>query len=158
MKNLPLELFYELLWFAIAGVAAYLLLTPILPVISTEFSQYLWCSLFLTFTYFRFTAFMMRSVILQNVFVKIGLFILNVPLFFFVLNRYFKFIAVFDEYNYTLAANIFQHIHSGTEVDDLMYIKKLTVFGGIISMMLIFMLQLRIIYAIFKLRQLDKYL
>jgi hypothetical protein len=159
MRNkLFLDIFYELIWFTIAAVAGYLLIAPIRNEISIPFFHYLWGSLFLVFTYFRFTAFMMRSLIFENVFVKIGIFILNVPLFFFVLNQYFKFIDVFDDYDYTLASNIFQHIRSGTEVNDLLYIKKLTVFSGIGSFLVIFFLEARIVYAIFKLRQLDKYL
>lgn len=158
MKQLLLKLAYECIWFAIAAVAASLLIYPVQGRISAEFYRYLWCSIFLVFTYFRFVAFMPRSVILHNVFVKIGLFILNIPLFFFILDRYFKFIAVFDEYDYTLAKNIFQHIHSGTEVDDILYLKKLTVFSGIVAMLLILMMQARIVHAIFKLRQLDQYI
>lgn len=159
MKNkLVLDIFYELLWFAIAAIAAFLLISPVRPEISNPFYQYLLASIFLIFTYFRFIAFMMRSILLESVWVKIGLFILNIPLFFFVLNRYFHFVDVFDDYNYTLAVGQFQHIRSGTETDDLMYIKKLTVFSGICLMMLILVLEARIVYAIFKLRQLDKYL
>lgn len=159
MKNkLFLDIFYELLWFTIAAIAAYLLVSPIRPEISIPFYHYLVASLFLIFTYFRFVAFMMRSILLQSIWVKIGLFIANIALFFFALNQYFIFIDVFDEYNYTLAANVFQHIRSGTETDDLFYIKKLTIFSGIGLMMLILVLEARIVYAIFKLRQLDKYL
>jgi hypothetical protein len=156
--KLLFDIFYELLWFAIAAVAGYLLISPIRNEISEPFFHYLWASIFLVFTYFRLIAFMMRSLLLQNVFVKVGLFLLNIPLFFFVLNQYFKYIDVFDDYNYTLAANIFQHIRSGTEVADLLYIKKLTVFAGIASMMVIILLEARIVQAIFKLRQLDKYI
>ena len=157
-NKILLDIFYEILWFAFAAVASYLLILPVKNEISISFSRYLMCSMFLVFTYFRFTTFMMRSVLLESVWVKIGLLILNIPLFFFVLNQYFNYIDVFDDYNYTLAANLFQHIRSGTEVDDLMYIKKLTVFSGIASMLMIFLFELRIVYSIFKLRQLDKYL
>lgn len=157
-NKLVLGLVYELLWFAFAAVIAYLLILPIKNEISQQFFQYLMWSLFLVFTYFRFVAFMMRSIILENVWVKILLFIANIPLFFFVLNQYYTFGRVYDEYNYTLAANVFQHIKSGTDLDDLMYIKRLVTFSGAASMMLIFLMEARIVYAIFKLRQLDKYL
>jgi hypothetical protein len=157
-NSILLGIFYEIIWFAIAATAGYLLVLPVKNEISNEFFNYLWASIFLVFTYLRFIAFMTRSVILENVFVKIGLFILNIPLFFFVMNQYFKFIDVFDDYDYTLAKNLFQYIHSGTEVDDILYIKKLTVFSGISSMVVIVLMELRIIYSIFKQRQLDKYL
>ena len=159
MKNkLVLDIFYELLWFAFAAIAAYLLILPIKNEISFAFFRYLTCSLFLVFTYFRFVAFMMRSIILENVWIKVLLFIINIPLFFFVLDQYYAFGRVYDEYNYTLAATIFQHIKSGTDLDDLMYIKKLVTFSGAASMMVIILLEARIVYAIFKLRQLDKYI
>ncbi len=157
-KRLALGIFYELIWVVIAVVAAVVLIFPYRHDISFAFMRYLFCALFLVFTYFRFVAFMMRSVVLENVWVKLGLFILNFPLFFLMLNKYFDYIDVFNEYNYTLATNVFQHIKSGTDVEELLYLKRLTIFSGIISMMMIVLLQLRIVYAIFKLRQFDKYL
>lgn len=159
MKNkVVLGILLELLWFAVATVAAYAMVLPIKSEISAAFFQYLLISLFLVFTYFRFIAFMGHSILLENVWVKIGLLIVNIPLFFFVLNQYYDFIAVFDDYNFTLPANVFQHIHSGTEVEDVLYLKKLTAFCGIASMLVILLMEARIVYAIFKLRQLDKYL
>jgi hypothetical protein len=95
---------------------------------------------------------------MKSVFVKIGLFIINVPLFFYLLKQYFTYSKVFDDYNLTLPANVFQHIKSGTELDDLLYLKQLVIFSGVIAMMLVLLLQIRIVYAIFKQRQLDKYI
>lgn len=153
-----LGVLYELLWFVIAGIAAYLLVLPIKAIISIAFFQFLIGALFLAFTYFRFTAFMMHSIILESVWVKLLLLILNIPLFLYSLDQFFTFGKVYDEYNYTLPANIFQHIKSGTELDDLMYIKNLVTFAGFAALITIFLLELRLILAIFKLRQLDKYL
>ncbi len=153
-----LEIIYELGWFAFAAAAAYLLVLPVIPKISQALYMYMYGALFLIVTYFRFTAFMARSILLENVFVKILLFVINVPLFFYLLNEYYTYGRVFDNYDYTLASNVFQHIKSGTELEDLTYIKKLVTFCGIASLMLVALLQVRIVYAIFKLRQLDKYL
>lgn len=159
MKNtVVLKLLFELLWFIFAGIAAYLLILPIKHEISQPFFVYLASMLFLIVTYFRFIAFLTHSIFMDSVWVKIALFVLNIPLFFWALNQYFTFNAVFDEYNYTLPATIFQHIKSGTEVNDLMYIKQLTIFSGIIAMMLIIVLELRIVQAMFRYRQLDKFL
>jgi hypothetical protein len=159
VKNkLVLGIIYELCWFAFASAAAYLLVLPVMSRISQEFLLYLLGSSFLVFTYFRFTAFLMRSVLLESVWIKMLFFIGNVPLFFLMLNLYFTFGRAFDDYNYTLAAGLFQHIKSGTELDDLMYIKKLVTFCGVASLMVIIVFELRIVHSIFKLRQLDKYL
>lgn len=159
MKNkIILELFYELLWFSFSAVLAFLLVMPIKDEISTAFFQYLIASLFLAFTYFRFIAFMMRSVILETIWVKLALFIINIPLFFLVLDQYYVYGKVYDEYNYTLPVSQFQHVHSGTELDDLMYIKKLVTFSGFAALIMIVLFEIRIVHAIFKLRQLDKYL
>lgn len=159
MKNkVVLEIMYELLWFAFAGIAAYLLILPIQNKISVSFVRYLLGSLFLVFTYFRFTAFMSRSILLNSVWVKLAFFVINIPLFFLVLDQYYTFGRVFDEYNFTLPKNEFQHIFSGTELEDLMYIKKLVTFSGSVALLLIVLFEIRIVYAIFKLRQLDKYL
>jgi hypothetical protein len=159
MKNkVLLSVLYEVLWFAIAAIAAWVFVAPVKSEISTEFTQYLLVSLFLLFTYFRFVAFMMHSILLRSIWVKLGLFVINIPLFFFAMNQYFHYIDAFNEYNYTLAAGIFQDIHSGTELEDLTYLRHLTVFSGVIMMLLIVLLEIRIIIAVFKLRQLDKYL
>lgn len=157
-NNTVLEILYELLWFVFAGIAAYLLVFPIQNRISVSFFQYLLASLFLVFTYFRFTAFMSRSILLKSVWVKIAFFTINIPLFFLVLDKYYTFGRVFDEYNFTLPKNVFQHIVSGTELEDLMYIKKLVTFSGSAALLLIVLFEFRIVYAIFKLRQLDKYI
>lgn len=159
MKNKTiLEVIYELLWFAFAAIAAYLLILPIKEEISITFFQYLIGSLFLAFTYFRFIAFMLRSILLESIWIKLLFFIINIPLFFYALDQYYTFGRVFDEYNFTLPANVFQHIKSGTELDDLMYIKNLVTFSGFCTLVLIAIFEVRLVVAFFKLRQMDKYL
>lgn len=159
MKNkLILDLAYELLWFAFAAIASYLLILPIKEVISISFFQFLLSALFLAITYFRFIAFMMRSILLESIWVKLLLFVLNIPLFFYMLDQFSTFGKVYDEYNFTLPVTEFHHINSGTELDDLMYIKQLVTFAGFAAIVMIILLELRIVHAIFKLRQLDKYL
>jgi hypothetical protein len=159
VKNeILLDLAYEAIWLIVAAVASIILIYPIYTKISQQFLVYLSWSLFLVFTYVRGILFMQRSIIFRNVFVKILLFVLNIVLFIFVLNQYYSFNNVFDVYNYTLPVNEFQHIKSGTEVDDLLYIKKLTIFSGIVAMILIVLMEMRLVHAFFKYRQLDKYI
>ncbi|MBK8350156.1 MAG: hypothetical protein IPL21_00185 [Saprospirales bacterium] len=159
MKNeILLDLAYEAIWLIVAAVASIILIYPIYTKISQQFLVYLCWSLFLVFTYVRGILFMQRSIIFRNVFVKILLFVLNIVLFIFVLNQYYSFNNVFDVYNYTLPVNEFQHIKSGTEVDDLLYIKKLTIFSGTVAMVLIVLMEMRLVHAFFKYRQLDKYI
>lgn len=153
-----LDVMYEVLWLVLAAVASAILIYPIYNEISQQFLIYLSWSLFLLFTYIRGILFMQRSIIFRNVFVKIILFIANIILLIFVLNQYYTFNHVFDDYNYTLPANMFQHIKSGTEVDDLMYIKNLTVFSGVVAMVSIVLMEMRLVQAFFKYRQLDKFI
>lgn len=148
----------EVLWFAFAAFAAYLVALPIMPNVSNTLFLYVVFSVFFIITYIRFIAFMSYSILLENVFAKIGLFIINVPLFFYLMNLYYKFGRAYDEYNFTLSAKVFQHIKAGTELDDLMYIKKLITFSGSASLSVIIFMEITIVYAIFKLRQLDKYI
>jgi hypothetical protein len=157
-KNLLLGITYEVLWFAFAFAAAYLMVFSIRASISSALYYYIFFSIAFIITYFRFVTFMSYSVLMKSVFVKIGLFIINVPLFFYLLKQYFTYSKVFDDYNLTLPANVFQHIKSGTELDDLLYLKQVVIFSGVIAMMLVLLLQIRIVYAIFKQRQLDKYI
>jgi len=159
VKNeILLDLAYEAICLIVAAVASIILIYPIYTKISQQFLVYLSWSLFLVFTYVRGILFMQRSIIFRNVFVKILLSVLNIVLFIFVLNQYYSFNNVFDVYNYTLPVNEFQHIKSGTEVDDLLYIKKLTIFSGIVAMILIVLMEMRLVHAFFKYRQLDKYI
>jgi hypothetical protein len=150
------EIIYETLWFLLAVVVAAIFIYPIYTKISRPFLIYLICSLFLIVTYFRGIVFMQHSIIFRNVWVQLILFVVNVPFMIFVLRQYFSFIHVFDDYNYTLPPTEFQHILAGTEVDDLLYIKSLTIFAGTILLVMIALMEIRIIHAIFKYRQLDK--
>lgn len=159
MKNqLGLQILYELAWFSVAGILALLFVLPIQPYISKALSNYLLISLFLGFTYFRYILFIFRSIIFKSIWIKIGVLILNVALFFLVINQYFSFSTVADDYIYTLPQQTFQHIHSGTDLDKLLYIKNIVAFSGFFAVVCIFLLEIRLVYAIFKLRQLDKVL
>ncbi|HQV76842.1 MAG TPA: hypothetical protein PLJ42_01560 [Chitinophagales bacterium] len=149
---------YEIIWFIIALVLGYALIMPIKHEISHEFYKYLFASVIFIVIYFHFVAFMSRSILMESIWSKIIVFILNVPLFFYLINKYYEFGKVYDEYNFTLPSTVFQHIKSGTELEDLVYIKNLVTFVGIASITLLFLLQIRIVIAIFKLRQLDKVL
>ena len=153
-----LDIVYEILWLVLAAVASAILIYPIYTKISHEFFVYLCWSLFLVFTYIRGILFMQRSIFFRNIFVRLFLFVANIALLIFVLNQFFTFIHVFDDYNYTLPAQELQHIKSGTEVDDLMYIKQLTIFSGSIAMISVVLMEMRLIQAFFRYRQLDKYL
>jgi hypothetical protein len=63
----------------------------------------------------------------------------------------------FDDYLYDLPEHVFQHIRSFTDIDQIMRITRLTIICGVGSLTMIGLLQLRIIWLIFKLRQLDRF-
>lgn len=155
-KKIGLGLLLELLWFLIAAIVAYIIIWPVKDIISHELYIYLLGTYFLIFTYFRCTAFLQHSILMESIWSKIIIFILNFPLFFFMLNKSFKYSRVTEEYIFTLPKEEIQHIKSGTELPDLMYIKHLVTIAEPAVLMLIILFQLRIMYAIFKLRQLDK--
>ncbi len=157
MKNkIWLGLLYEFLWLLFAVVAAFALVFPVITVISSQFKWYLIASIIFIVMYFHFIAFLRRSILLENVWMKLFVFLLNIPFFFFLLDAYYEYGRAFDEYNFTLPANIYQHIKSGTELEDLVYIKHLVTFAGIASLTVLILLEIRIIIAIFTMRQLDK--
>lgn len=82
VKNkLLLSVAFEFLWFAFAAIAAYLLVLPIRSEISDSLFLYMMWSLFVVFSYFRFIAFMSNSILLESVWVKLAIFIANVPFF-----------------------------------------------------------------------------
>ena len=155
-KKIVFGLLYELLWFLIAALVAYILIWPIRDRISDELFNYLLPTYFLIFTYFRFIAFMQQSILLESIWSKILFFVLNFPLFFFMLNKSFEYGQVADTYIYTLPKTILQHIKSGTELPQVMYVKRLVTIAEATVLTLIILFQLRIVHSIFKFRQLDK--
>ncbi len=157
-KNIITKIVYDLVWFISAIIIAMLFILPINNQISRPFFYYLFGSFFLIVTYFRGIVFMSYSILFSNIWIRLLLLIGNIPLFIFVLRQYYVFIRVFDDYNYTLPITEFQHVLSGTEVEDLLYIKKLAIFAGSILMFMIVLMEMRIIQVIFKERQLDKFI
>ncbi|MCB0508057.1 MAG: hypothetical protein R2739_05200 [Chitinophagales bacterium] len=154
-KKLLYGWMYEFIWIAASCLVAYILLFPVQEEISTALYQFIGICITMVFIYFHFVAFLSRSIILESIWMKLIVFILNIPLFLFVLNKYYEYGRVYDEYNYTLPATMFQHIKSGTELNDVLYIKNLIIFGGVAFLFLIILLELRIVRSIFLSRQLD---
>jgi hypothetical protein len=72
-----------------------------------------------------------------------------------MLHYYGNFMMAFDDYIYDLPETTFQHIHSYTDIDQILMITRLTIISGVGSLCTIVLLELRLIYLIFKLRQLD---
>ena len=70
-KNLLLGITYEVLWFAFAFAAAYLMVFSIRASISSALYYYIFFSIAFIITYFRFVTFMSYSVLMKSVFVKI---------------------------------------------------------------------------------------
>lgn len=147
---------FDIIWISISAIAAYLFLFSIKPVISDEFYRFLFVGIFLAFIYFGYTVFLFQSLLAQNIWIKVIWFVANIALFFVLLDNYYKFSRVIDEYNYTLSANQFQHVKSFTELNVQIYIKRMIILAGIIPLFLMIVFQIRLFVSFFQTRQLDK--
>lgn len=149
---------FELLWIAFAAILVFVVFSMVRSFISEHFYEFLLGTGFLFITCFRLVVWPYNSVLIRSVWIKLLLFLLNIPLFFYVMHYYSHFMQVFDDYVYDLPDTVFQHIHSGTDIDQILLIKRLTVMTGVGALVVIVLFELRIIWLIFKLRQLDRYI
>ena len=156
-KEIIYSLLFEIIWFAFAAILVFVVLSLVRTSISTHFYEFLFGTGFLLITYFRFIVWAYNSILLRSIWMKLLLFLANIPLFFYVLHYYGHFMQVFDNYVFDLPDTVFQHINSGTD-EKLPLIKWLTVIGGVGSLSMIVLMEIRVIWLIFKLRQLDRYI
>lgn len=155
-REFTYRLLLEVFWFLFAGALVFLVLEGVRTSVSAQFYQFLFASGFLFITYLRLAVWSAYSLLLTSIWVKLLLFFGNIGLFFFMMHEFNTFRQAFDDYNYTLDEQVFQHIRSGTDVDQVLRISRITVIAGIGALVSIVMLELRVVWMIFSSRQLER--
>lgn len=85
---------------------------------------------------------------------KVFFFFFNIFLFFIILDQHFYFIGQFEDYNYTGVGVLAKDIRPGLGGAGFSALRSMTIFAGAAGMMLTAACQLRVIYSVFKYRQL----
>mgnify|MGYP005668312239 CR=1 FL=1 len=103
--------------------------------------------------YFRITLFERSIVWLRSFYVRALLGLLNIPLFFVVLTNFMHLIHQFEDYNYTGIGFVVHDILPGLNGQGYNWLRTVTFFLGIASMILIVLLNFRLIYSVFAYRE-----
>lgn len=154
-REFTYRLLLEIFWFLFAGIFVFLVLESVRTSVSPAFYRFLITSGFIFITYLRLAVFSDDSLLLTSIWVKLLVFFGNIALFFYLMHEFNTFREAFDDYNYTLDETQFQHIRSGTDVDQVLRISRLTVISGIGALVTTVMLNLRVMWMIFRSRQLE---
>lgn len=155
-REFTYRLLLEIFWFLFAGVLVFLVLELVRTYISPGFYRFLFVAGFLFITYLRLAVWSDQSLLLTSIWVKLILFFGNIGLFFLLLHEFNTFRQAFDDYNYTLDDTQFQHIRAGTDVDQVLRLSRLTVIAGIGALVTVVLLEFRIMWMIFRSRQLEQ--
>lgn len=155
-REFTYRLLLELFWFLFAGVLVFLVLELVRTSVSQPFYRFLFSAGFLFVSYLRLVVWSEQSLLLTSIWVKLLLFFGNIGLFFFLMHEFNTFRQAFDDYNYTLDETQFQHIRSGTDVDQVLRLSRLTVIAGIGALVTTVLLEFRIMWMIFRSRQLER--
>lgn len=147
---------YEILWFMLAGIIAYVTTFTVSNYISSMFYLWLFCGVFLAVTYFRWIAFPEKSVLMMSFWVKCFLMLANVPLFIWGINRFLQLVEVFDSFNGTFENLSEQHVINTIPISMLMYLKSITTLVAVSALILIILFFFRSLHLIFKWRQVPK--
>ncbi len=157
-REFTYRLLLEIFWFLFAGVLVFLVLETVRLSVSAPFYRFLCIAGFLFISYLRLAVWSEQSLLLTGIWVKLLLFFGNIGLFFFLMHEFNTFRQAFDDYNYTLDETKFQHIRSGTDVEQVLRISRLTVIAGIGALVTTVVLEFRIMWMIFRSRQLERLL
>lgn len=131
----------------------YALVFPFRELVSTRYLLYLAANLLLVLQYFRVVIFGERVFWIRPFAVKIGFGVVNVFLFIAAVRVFMYFIAQFEDYNFTGVGVQVPDILPGLSGVDYRWLRSATFLTGVSGMMLIVFFQARLIYSIFKYRQ-----
>lgn len=136
-----------------AAALWYALVIPFRESVSDRYLLYLAGNILLVVQYFRVVIFGERVFWIRPFAVKIGFGVINVFLFIAAVRVFMYFIAQFEDYNFTGVGVQVPDILPGLSGADYRWLRSATFLTGVSGMMLIVFFQARLIYSIFKYRQ-----
>ncbi|MEZ5001889.1 MAG: hypothetical protein R2730_02530 [Chitinophagales bacterium] len=157
-NNTSLHFIKETTIIAIIAALCYLMIAPIVRFISWHYLLFLILGAFVIGQYARVILFERLIVWMRPFSMKFFLFLLNIPLFFLVLTWMMNFNGQMEDYGFDILSVHTKDLSAGMLLEQYAYLKSITYFIGIASMIIIVMFQFRVLYSIFKYRELPSYL
>jgi len=139
----------ELVWWIATAVIVVLFLLPVFNYVGSKYSFYtpniFFIVLFVTFT--RYIFLLKHTFLAKNKILKLILIFLPIPLFFYSIDALFNFQDFVDKGEHI---NMFSHLVPDTAMNISKYIKYQFIFFGTGSIIVIFLLPVRMIISIWR--------
>lgn len=134
---------------------AYLLIYFVKPFLSFDFFRTTFIFLFFAIFFGLKIVFIDRGLI-HFFWIKLIVFLVNLPLFFYLIRTFQYNMQVFDGFEYKIEPGGISEIWPNINLETLFYIKNLYVFGGVFAIISLVLLQFKIIAQIFKKQQIPE--
>lgn len=146
MKN---KLLYELVWWLITAIIAVLVLLPIYNAIGMKYDYYVPNAVFIVvFITFTRWIFLLRYTFFSHIrWIKILLMIAPIPLFFYAMNELYDFQNIVDS---TGLKFMMEDLSTDRYLSLLKYVQYEYIFFGSATMIVLFMLPLRMLISIWR--------
>lgn len=149
-KTTSYKLIKEALWILLSIILSLLIVLPIISVIRNDFILYILVYLFLAINYFRSVLFLRKSIFLQAIGMRIAFFVINIPLFFGIIIQLQEFLYLFDHYDISQFMRPGVYVDGDRALSAYETFRQILIASGVSSLMLIFIMQLRLASFIFK--------
>lgn len=150
-----IQIIFEIIGLLLSFAVAFLILSPYKPLLSRDFFYFFFICIFLTTTYFRW-AWLIKHGVMGFFWTKIIIFLLQVPLFFFLIKGFQHYQQAFESFNYTIEINGIPHIQQNIHYKTLEKLGAICYTSGTMAIIGLILVELRIIYSIFKYREVPK--
>lgn len=157
-NNTQLHIIKEIAIVAIIAAICYLIMGSLAKFLSWHFLLYLLLGFFIIAQYARVIVFERKVIWMKPFSMKFLIFLLNIPLFFLVLTWMMNFNGQLEDYGYDVTGMITQDLSAGMSLTQYARLKSITYFVGTATMITIILFQFRVIYSIFKYREIPSFL
>lgn len=151
-RKTSFQIAFEILGLFLSFAIAFLILSPYQALVSKEFFSFFFLCIFLTTTYFRW-AWLIKNGLMGFFWTKLAIFLLQIPLFFFLIKSFQYYQQAFEAFNYTIDINGTQHIQQNIHYKTLDSLRSICYTSGTMVIIGLVLVELRIIYSIFKYRE-----
>lgn len=144
-KTILLQIFQELIWWAITAAICVAVLYPITSKIEYQYIALNTYFIAMGITSLRYFLFFNTLVFLQNIWVRFGIFVANLILWMFTINKYETMFQVLDIFDTSLLGKplVFLSINAQTEL--MKYIYQEILLSGLCALIGLVFLNLRIV-------------
>jgi hypothetical protein len=152
-RKIQWHLLKEGIFLLIAASLWLLTIYSIREYVSASYLRYFGICLLITVEYFRVVVNEREVPWIRPFAVKVLFGLGNIILFLFVMDSFSILVGQFEDYNWTGAGVQTPDILPGLRAAGYSYLRSATFFSGIAAMLLIILFELRLVYSIFKYRE-----